>query len=312
VGPPVSAPQDSRPRVSVVVPVWDCYAGSFLDQALASLVRQGPAAEVIVVDNASLTPVSSDDDRVTVVRTPIRLTSGAARNFGLQCVRAPLVVMWDADDVMLPGTLQFLCERVTAHGRLVAYAAAIVESPSGRRHRWPRRWLSLLTRWPRLLAVLNSVWSQYPTTGATVMRTEVVRDAGGYRDADGAEDWSLGVALLWRGRVGWSERPGRHYRRHGMSTWSRYSTTSNLLAHSRAARTRLRQDAAVPRWCSRALPLIQLGQYAAVLVIRPATHFFRYLAGRGRGARGDLCESYREDIPAIGQHVQLDLRGSPR
>jgi glycosyltransferase involved in cell wall biosynthesis len=259
----------------VVVPVWDDYAGAFLDQALASLVTQGVAAEVIVVDNASVTPVEPKDERVVVVRTPTRLTCGGARNFGLRHVRAPLVVMWDADDVMVPGTLPFLCAAIAADDRLVAHSTAIVESPSGRRHRWPRRWLSVLTRWPRVLAVINAVWSQYPTTGATIMRTEMVRQSEGYREVNGADDWSLGVSLLWRGRVGWSERPGRCYRQHETSIWSTNRTTRHLVGNARAIRALLRRDAAVPMWCRLALPLIQLAQYGAILVVRPVTHMFR-------------------------------------
>jgi glycosyltransferase involved in cell wall biosynthesis len=276
----VSIAEDPSTPISVVVPVWDDYSGPFLDDALASLLGEHPAAELIVVDNASDTPVSPKDRRIKVVRSPTRLTCGAARNFGLRSVRTPLVVMWDADDVMVPGTLRHLRDGLTADPRRVAHAAAIVDLPSGRRHRWPRRWVSRLTRWPRLLALLNSIWPQYPTTGATIMRTDVVRDAGGYRETDSAEDWSLGVALLWRGRVGWSERPGRRYRKHAGSTWDRSSTTGHLLANSRAIRALIARDTAVPRWGRKVLPLIRLGQYGAILVVRPLTHLARRL-GRG-------------------------------
>ncbi len=127
------------------------------------------------------------------------------------------------------------------------------------------------------MAVLNSIWSQYPTTGATIMRTDVVRDAGGYGEIDGAEDWALGAGLLFRGPVGWSERPGRHYRQHGASTWNRHSTTRHLIGHARTVRGRLRQDAAVPSWYRRSLPLILLGQHAAILAVRPLSHLIRRL-----------------------------------
>src|SRR5436190_4141715 len=132
--------RDSTPEISIVVPVWDRYAGRFLDEALESLTGQDPAAEVIVVDNASRIPVAPANDRVLVLRTPVRLTCGAARNFGLSHVRTPLVVMWDADDVMLPGTIASLRDAMNADPRLVAHAAAILDASSGDRHRWPRRW----------------------------------------------------------------------------------------------------------------------------------------------------------------------------
>jgi hypothetical protein len=271
----MGAMRGSTPDISVVVPVWDRYVDRFLDRALASLTTQDAGVEVIVVDNASQAPVRPNDDRVVVVRTPARLSCGAARNFGLAHVRTPLVVMWDADDVMLPGTIASLRNGIEGDSRLVAHAEAILDSDSGRRHRWPRRWLRRLTRRPRLLALINTIWSQYPTTGATVMRTEVVRDAGGYGETNGAEDWSLGAALLWRGRVSWSERPGRLYGRHEMSTWKRHSSTRHLLAHSRAVRAKLRADAAVPGWWRAGLILIQLSQYAAILLARPMVRLLR-------------------------------------
>ena len=103
------------PQISVIVPVWDDYAGDYLHAALASLVAQSRSAEIIVVDNASRAPVVAEDPSIEIVRSSTRLTTGAARNLGLARVTAPLVVMWDADDVMYPGTLESLLARF--HGR---------------------------------------------------------------------------------------------------------------------------------------------------------------------------------------------------
>jgi hypothetical protein len=101
------------------------------------------------------------------------------------------------------------------------------------------------------------------------MRTEAVRACGGYPDASAGEDWSLGAALLWRGPAGWSERPGRLYRTHSISTFQRHRTQAHLLEHARATRARLRRDGAVPRWCRLLLPLIAAVQYALIFVVRP-------------------------------------------
>src|SRR3954447_2115667 len=126
----MGAIRGSTPDISVVVPVWDRYVDRFLDRALASLTTQDGGVELIVVDNASQAPVRPNDDRVIVVRTPTRLSCGAARNFGLAHVRAPLVVMWDADDVMLPGTISSLRNGIEGDARLVAHAEAILDSDS--------------------------------------------------------------------------------------------------------------------------------------------------------------------------------------
>ena len=256
------------PQISVIVPVWDDYAGDYLRMALASLVGQSRSAEIIVVDNASGAPVAAEDPRIEIVRSCTRLTTGAARNLGLARVTTPLVVMWDADDVMYPGTLEFLLERFEAAPEAVAHALAIADG-SGRRHQWPRPWIGRLSRRPRLMAFVNSIWSQYPTVGATAMRTDVVRATGGCGDASAGEDWSLGAALLWRGPVGWSERPGRLYRKHAISTLQRHSSRTHLVERARATRARLRHDRAVPFWCRLLLPLIAAAQYALIFVVRP-------------------------------------------
>jgi glycosyltransferase involved in cell wall biosynthesis len=252
-----------EPVVSVVVPVWDAYVGPRLLAALESLQTQDCQCRVVVVDNASQIEVPSAPG-VEVVRSPRRLTVGTARNLGLTRVDTPFVVAWDADDVMLPGTLEFLERGIGSEPTLAAFATAIIEQPSGVRHRWPRRWIARLVLAPRLFALLDSIWSLYPTTGATIMRTELVRAAGGYGDADSGEDWCLGVSLAFRGGIGWSERPGRLYRLHERSMWASHMTPRDLLRHARAVRERIRTDEGIPRWVLLLLPLIQLGQYVGV------------------------------------------------
>lgn len=251
------------PQMTVVIPVWDEYVLGRLPEAVASLRQQVPVPPIIVVDNASQVPLP-ELPGVAVVRAPHRLTLGAARNLGLARVGTPYVVAWDADDLMLPGTLSLLQNAIGADPRLAAFAAAIVEDPSGQRHRWPRRWVGLAVRATRAFALLDAVWSIYPTTGATIMRTELVRAAGGFGDSDSGEDWCLGVSLAFRGRLGWSEVPGRVYRVHDRSMRSRHLTLPDQRRNARMVRARIREDPGIPGWARRLLPLIALGQYAAL------------------------------------------------
>jgi glycosyltransferase involved in cell wall biosynthesis len=249
-------------RTTVVVTIWDEYVTAWLSDAVANLSAQEPAPRIIVVDNAS-TVALPKLPAIEVVRSARRLSRGGARDLGLAHVTTPYVVMWDADDVMPPGTLGFLEQAIAADSRLVAYGTAIVEHPTGRRHRWPRRWIGTLVMWPRAFAVLHAVWSIYPTTGSTIMRTDAVRAAGGYGDNDTGEDWLLGVSLAFRGRLGWSERTGRVYRLHDRSNWSRHATDVGYqMSHARAVRNRIRADRAIPAWV---LPPIALGQVAAII-----------------------------------------------
>ena len=97
------------------------------------------------------------------------------------------------------------------------------------------------------------------------MRTEHVRAAGGYGDAESGEDWCLGVSLAFRGRIGWSERPGRVYRLDEKSVWARHMTVRHQLRHARTVRERIRTDPGIAGWAEAALPLIALGEYTTVL-----------------------------------------------
>jgi hypothetical protein len=180
---------------------------------------------------------------------------------------------------MLPGTLSFLETAIRSDRRLGGFATAVIEHPSGKRHRWPRCWIALLVRVPRLLAFVDCVWSVFPTTGASIMRADLVRSAGGYGDHDSGEDWYLGVSLAFRGRIGWSERPGRVYRVHEQSNWARHATDVRYqLQHARVVRERVRTDPGVAQWAKTALPAIRLLQYLAVAV--------HLVVAFGRGATG--------------------------
>ena len=252
-------------RTTVVIAVWDDYAGARLDEAIASILAQDVPARLLVVDNASAVPVTVAAD-AELVRTSQRLSLGAARNFGLERVRTPYAMVWDADDTMFPATLGRLEAALDADPALVAYGAAIVEDPTGLRHRWPRAWIARLAARPGLFAVAHSVWSLFPTTGATIMRTQAARDAGGYGSGDSGEDWVLGVSLVFRGRVGWSEQPGRLYRLHRTSVWAGHADVAHQLLHAREVRRRIWSDKEIPSAVRASVPLLALAQYAAIVL----------------------------------------------
>jgi glycosyltransferase involved in cell wall biosynthesis len=274
----------SAPGVSIVVPVWGPYSGAPLTQALESLRAQDLKARIVVVDNASEPPLPAVPDAVTV-RSATRLSVGRARNLGLERVDTPYVVFWDADDVMLPGTLRRLADRIVAEPGAAAVAAAILEGEPPLRHRWPRPWMAGMARRQRMFALAHSVWSMFPTTGSTIMRTSAVRSAGGYGDADSGEDWVLGVSLAFRGELVLDPVPGRLYRRHPASLWASRRSARHLVGHAAAVRARIRQDPAIPAWVRPLLPLVAVAQLVAALVVHPAARALRALRRRAPLAR---------------------------
>lgn len=262
--------------VAVVIPVWDDYV-RFLPEAVASVVCQGQASEVIVVDNASAVAVPALE-ATRVIRSERRLSTGAARNHGLAAVSAPLVVFLDADDVMLPGSLAALAGGIRSRPGAAAFVMAILDGDTGRRHRSPRPLARRLAGRPRLFAAANSAWSLLPTQGATIMRTADARDAGGYADRAQGEDWALGTSLAWRGRVSFSAQPALVYRWRGDSP-GRSGAAGTLLANARCVRARLREDRAVPDLARRLLPVVAVGQWTAIVVVRPVWRGARRLVG---------------------------------
>jgi glycosyltransferase involved in cell wall biosynthesis len=258
------------PPVAVVIPVWDTYV-RFLPEAVASAREQGVQPEIVVVDNASAEPLPGLAE-VHVVRSLERLPTGAARNLGLQSVTAPLVVFLDADDLMLPGTLATLTAGLRDGD--AAFAMAITEGDTGGRHRAPRRIAYTLARVPRLFALANTVWSLLPTQGATIMRTADVRAAGGYGERSQGEDWALGAALAWRGRVRLSHEPGLVYRWRFDSP-GREGAALDLRGNARFVRERLRADPGLPAGARRMLPGVRVAQWIALALVRPLVRAMR-------------------------------------
>lgn len=251
------------PRATVVVPVWDHYVELRFEDALASIGAQEVPVAIIVVDNASHVPLPALPG-VTVVRTDARISLGAARNLGLEQVQTEYVLFADADDLMLPGTVRRLEQGIASDGRLVAFAMAFVDAATGGRHRWPHPWIARLVRFPAAAAIINAIWAVYPITGPVLVRTELARAVGGHADVDNGDARCLGAALLFLGRVGWSEEPGCVYHQRRGSNLDRFSTTRALLDSSASVRSRLRTSFGGPTWLPRVVPLIAVAQWSAV------------------------------------------------
>jgi glycosyltransferase involved in cell wall biosynthesis len=302
-----SSSDTASPRVTVVIPVWGRYA-RLLDEAVAGVAASTVAAEIIVVDNASDQPVVASP-AVRVLRSTARLSVGAARNLGLSMVKTPLVVFLDADDVMLPGGLDALVEGIEARSDLSAYALALLDGTTGDVHRWPRRAAGVLARWPTGFALANSVWSQLPLQGSTIVRTRDVVAAGGYSDRTVGEDWALGVSLAWRGKVRFDRRPVLVYRWRKDSL-GQSSPSDVLLDMARAVRQRMRADAATPRWLKASMPAVALLQYAAIWLVRPPVRLMRPV-WRRRGEAQRSASSVAHGPGGVPADRTATLAGDP-
>ena len=266
-------------RVSVVIPVWSAYAGAELVEAVASVRSQRTPVELIVVDNASevaLPPLEGAE----LVRLVERRSTGAARNAGMDRVQTPYVVFLDADDLLLDGALAALVQGLDAAADRAVHTLSIVDGVTGERYRSPRRSARALARVPPLFALVNTVWSQLPTQGCTIMRAADVRECGGYGDSVQGEDWVLAVSLAFRGAVSFDARPGLLYRRRLDSPGAAGLSGHVLLANASRVRQRVREDPAIPGWVRTLLPVIAVAQWLAARIAYPLYRSVRSLVAR--------------------------------
>jgi Glycosyl transferase family 2 len=258
----------------VVIPAWDTYAGDALVEAVESALAQSPRPEVLVVDNASDVPIP-EMTCARVVRTPTRVTVGASRNRGLAEVGTPWVVFLDADDLLLEGALDAMLRAADSCPDAVAWVLGIVDGTTGRRHRSPRRLARALAHRPLLFAIANATWSLMPTQGATLLRTDLLRELGGYEDSEaGGDDWPLAAVLPFRGKVAFEGFPALMYRRRPNSPGGDAFPSDRISRAARRVQARLQGEPSVSRWVLWILPLLQL---AAIRLVRPMVRGARRL-----------------------------------
>ena len=96
----------TRPRISVIMPA--CNAGRFLEEALASILRQTEGDfECLILDDGSTDDTyavasAMADPRVRVFRNSATLGASASRNILLDAARGEFLALMDADDISLP------------------------------------------------------------------------------------------------------------------------------------------------------------------------------------------------------------------
>jgi GT2 family glycosyltransferase len=108
---------ESTPPLSVVVPTST--GGLQLDACLDSLAAERyPGLEVVVVDNATVPPVSVDPSRpaaARVIRNEVNTGFAEGCNQGLHAASGELVLLLNDDATVEPGALRALVDALEAH-----------------------------------------------------------------------------------------------------------------------------------------------------------------------------------------------------
>jgi peptidoglycan/xylan/chitin deacetylase (PgdA/CDA1 family)/GT2 family glycosyltransferase len=200
-------------RVVAVVPCFN--DGAFVLGALNS-IREPEPVEAVVVDDASTEPATLEvlnglrAAGVRVVRHERNLGLSESRNTGVRASRAPYVYALDADDLVPPGALAMLADRLDARPELAATFGDTAEF-GGRLRRCSTP--------PRLDPYRIAFHNDYPSSA--LFRRRALEEVGGWADLDGQvgyEDWSLWMTLAERGFAAAHAGPGlvhNHYRVSG-------------------------------------------------------------------------------------------------
>lgn len=187
-----------RPLVSVLLPVYNTPA-RYLRQAIESVLAQRYENwELCIADDAStqkhvrsiLAGYESHNPRIRVAFRSENGGISAASNAALGLARGELVALLDHDDTLRPHAL-LLAVREFARGDHVAWVYSDEDKidKQGRRSGpyFKPDWN------PALLL------SQNYLCHLSVIRTELVREAGGFRsDFDGSQDWDLALRVTER------------------------------------------------------------------------------------------------------------------
>jgi|SRR5579884_352780 len=222
-------PGSNRPLVTVVVPVLN--GGRFLRASLDSILAQThPHLEVIVMDDGSTDEtadvVASYGTAVDYVRQPETRGIYGNANDGIARARGELVGVFHADDVYLPTMVEEEVSWLEAHPESGAVFCSDVfidaESREFGRLRLPEE-----LRGNRPLAyaeVLNGLLrhkNAFLRCPTAIVRTDVYRKLGGYRDREfkNTSDIEMWLRIARSYPIGVLEEHLLRYRRgHGSSS----------------------------------------------------------------------------------------------
>lgn len=183
---------DLRPDVSVVIPTRNRWP--LLARALrGALAQEGVALEVLVVDDGSSDETAERlaaeiDQRVSVLRNDVSSGVARARNRGIGVARGRWVAFLDDDDVWAPDKLA--AQLGAMNGAGWAWTAAIAVDEGLR----PLR----LMRAPEPDGVADALLmaNLIPALSSVIVRTDLLRDAGGFDESFSAlADWDLWIRV---------------------------------------------------------------------------------------------------------------------
>jgi glycosyltransferase involved in cell wall biosynthesis len=193
------------PEVSVIIPTYNRRA--MLPEAIDSVLAQSrPTFELIVIDDGSTDGTLED---LTRLGEKIRLSRidhrgpAAARNCGVALARAPLLAFLDSDDLWAPSKLERQLAFMRANPACAISQTGEIWIRDGRRVN-----PGLRHRKRAGDIFVDSLRTCLISVSAVIMRTELLRSAGGFDESmAAAEDYDLWLRLLVDREAGLLDEP---------------------------------------------------------------------------------------------------------
>jgi len=214
----------SVPPITVLLPLYQ--HGDTVGDALVSMQAQTlTEISIHVLDDGStddgpdiVAAAAALDPRVRLFRYPHRGIVATLQD-GLSTVRSPFAARMDADDISAPERLEHQLAALVASPTTAAMDCQVHIAESGITGAGMRQYVEWANRLLSWEALRGALFEESPMIHpASLMRTEAVREVGGYLEGEGPEDYSLWLRLVgagWRlGKVPqylftWSDPPGR-------------------------------------------------------------------------------------------------------
>jgi glycosyltransferase involved in cell wall biosynthesis len=197
-----SPPHNNNVAVTVVIPTRNRLA--FLKESVASVTEQThPFWELIVVDDASEDGTANwlkglASVQVRCIHLKEHSERSAARNAGLSCASGIYTLFLDDDDLLYPTALDQLAAALSRdRTAIAAVGARVVADPKRGLWRTPHP-----SRYQKRAVWLDVLGGWAPGQGQYLMRTEILKSAGGFNESLAvAEDHDLWLRLGGLGPV---------------------------------------------------------------------------------------------------------------
>jgi len=195
------------PKITVLLPVRN--ARRFLQKTLDSVLSQSyKNFELVVVDDGSddctgdiLRKAVSVDIRVKVFSFEFNQGIINALNHGIDQAKTPFIARMDADDIMHPDRLKMQYEHFLQNPDLDVVGCLVEKFSSKGVQSGYRLYIEWLNSLCDHDSIVRDIFVESPLAHPSVMmRTEVIRQAGGYKDYGWAEDYDLWLRLYLAGK----------------------------------------------------------------------------------------------------------------